>query len=179
MDVVHKEPYLFVKFLLNGFGKLFVILLECPGAEDFHFLRSAIKSSTVSKDFVFPAAISLSASASAFVQSKSLKYGGMVRAYLINSATASSVLFFWADFLYFSTSLKISSDRVIVNSLVPIYFLLFRENTIPLNYKSIFRDYLSLLPLIHPHPWYLLKVFVEGEDGKVVFDGKGSDRNIS
>jgi hypothetical protein len=41
---------------------------------------------------VFPAAISLSASASAFFQSKSLKYGGNVNAYLINSVTAAFVL---------------------------------------------------------------------------------------
>jgi len=97
VNVGLEVPYLLIKFSLNVFGKPLVILLEGIGAEDFHFLRSAIRSSTVSKDLVFPKAISLSASASAFVQSNDLKYGGIVRAYLTNSAIASSVLCFWVD----------------------------------------------------------------------------------
>src|SRR4030042_4927651 len=104
VNVGLEVPYLLIKFSLNVFGKPLVILLEGIGAEDFHFLRSAIRSSTVSKDFVFPAAIWVSASASAFVQSNALKYGGRVKAYLINSVKASSVLVFLADFLYLSIS---------------------------------------------------------------------------
>ena len=84
------------------------------GAEDSHFLRSKIKSSMESNDLVFPAAISLSASASAFSQLNSLKYGGRHNAYLINSATASSVVGLFADFLYRSISSKISSGIFIV-----------------------------------------------------------------
>ncbi len=136
-DVMNKKLNLFIKFLLNGDGKSFIILLEDSGAEDFHFLRSAIKSSTLSKDFVFPLAISLSASASAFGQSKSLKYGGRVRAYLINSATASSVLVFRADFLYFSISSMISSASVIVISRCAMVSLPLQQHTTPQGLKSI------------------------------------------
>src|SRR4030042_2949606 len=76
LDIVHKKLYLFIEFFLCSLGKPLVILLKGFGAGDYHFLRSAIKSSMESNDLVFPAAISLSASASAFSQSHSLKYGG-------------------------------------------------------------------------------------------------------
>jgi len=153
------------------------------GAEGFHFLRSAIKSSMESNDLVFPAAISLSASASAFSQLNSLKYGGRDNAYLINSATASSVVGLFADFLYRSISSKISSGIFIVNSRFAIFMFLLRQNTIQLAFKSIYtktcfkRDKTSLF--MHPHTRYMLKMLIEGEDTNVVFNGKGSNRNIS
>jgi len=73
VNIVHKKPYLFIEFFLRILGKPIVILLKGFGAEDSHFLRSAIKSSMESNDLIFPATISLSASASAFSQLKSLK----------------------------------------------------------------------------------------------------------
>jgi len=117
LDIVHKKLYLFIEFFLCSLGKPLVILLKGFGAEDYHFLRSAIKSSMESNDLVFPAAISLSASASAFSQLNSLKYGGRDNAYLINSVTASSVFSLFADFLYRSISSNTSSGIFIVTSL--------------------------------------------------------------
>ena len=102
---------------------------------------------------------------------------------MINSATASSVFGLFADFLYRSISSKISSGIFIVNSRFAVFMFLLRQNTIQLAFKSIYtknsfkRDKTSLF--IHPHTRNLMKVLVEGKDGKVVFDGKGSDRNIS
>src|SRR4030042_2585119 len=139
VNVGLEVPYLLIKFSLNVFGKPLVILLEGIGAEDFHFLRSAIRSSTVSKDFVFPAAIWLSASASAFVQSNALKYGGRGQAYLINSVTASSVFGFLADFLYLSISSMMSSAMVFVISRKTIAISLLHQHTIPKPVKSIYQ----------------------------------------
>lgn len=124
MNVVYEEPDFGSKLFLRKFGELFEIHLEAFGAEDVHFLRSEMRSSADLNDLVFPAAISLSASASAFFQSKSLKYGGNVKAYLSNSVTAFFVLLLCEAFLYFSISSKIVSDRVIVNSRVAMVFLL-------------------------------------------------------
>jgi len=128
-DVIDKEPYLIIEFFLCSLGKPLVILLKGFGAEDSHFLRSKIKSSMESNDLVCPAAISLSASASAFSQSNSLKYGGRVRAYLIKSLTASSVLVLLADFLYRSISSKMSSVNVIFNARVAILYSFYNKIT--------------------------------------------------
>src|SRR3989337_4602078 len=138
VSVIDKESYLFIEFFLYSLGKPLVILLKGFGAEDYHFLRSAIRSSMESNDLVFPAAISLSASASVFSQSNSLKYGGRDNAYLINSATASSVFGLFADFLYRSISSKTSSGIFIVNSRFAIFMFLLYQNTIPLDFKSIY-----------------------------------------
>jgi len=138
VDIVHKKLYLFIEFFLCSIGKPLVILLKGFGSEDSHFLRSAIKSSMESNDLVFPAAISLSASASAFSQLNSLKYGGRDNAYLINSATASSVFGLFADFLYRSISSNTSSGIFIVNSRFAIFIFLLRQNTISLVFKSIY-----------------------------------------
>jgi len=177
-----KSLILSSNFFCASLGKPLVILLKGFGAEDSHFLRSKIKSSMESNDLVCPAAISLSASASAFSQLNSLKYGGRDNAYLINSATASSVFGLFADFLYRSISSKISSGIFTVYSRFAIFMFLLRQNTIQLAFKSIYtnsfkRGKTSLF--IHPHPRYLFKVFVEGEDREVLFDGKGCDCNIS
>lgn len=124
MDVAHEKSDLVFKLFLRRLGELFEILLEDIGTEDFHFLRSERKSSMDLNDLVLPVAISLSASASAFFQSKPLKYGGSVRAYFINSVTASFVLLLCESFLYFLISSKVESDKVIVNSRDAIAFLL-------------------------------------------------------
>ncbi len=129
ITIGYKELYLFIKFSLDDPGKVLIILLKGVGTEDFHFFRSVIRSSTESNDLVFPAAISLSASASASSQLNSLKYGGRVRAYLISSETASSVSVFFADFLYRSISSNTSSVKVIVNALDAILYSF--DNKIP------------------------------------------------
>jgi len=46
ITIGHKEFYLFIKFSLDDSGKVLIILLEGIGTEEFHFFRSAIKSST-------------------------------------------------------------------------------------------------------------------------------------
>jgi hypothetical protein len=197
--VIDKESYLVIKFFLCSLRKPLIILLKSISAEDFHFLRSERKSSMESNDLVFPAAISLSASASAFSQLNSLKYGGRDNAYLINSATAASVFGLFADFLYRSISSKTSSGIFIVNSRLAIFLFLLRQDNTPLVFKSIYsidslkHDKnsspswldsdggcgLKKLSLINPHARNLLEVGVEGEDREVVFDDEGCDGNIS
>jgi len=36
----------------------------------------------------------------------------------------------------------------------------------------------GLRPFMEFHPWYLREVLVEGEEGKVVFDGDDGDENV-
>lgn len=181
-DVIDKETYLIIEFFLYSFRKPMIILLKGLGAEDPHFLRSAIKSSMESNDLVFPVAISLSASASASSQLNSLKYGERDNAYLINSATASSVFGLFANFLYCSISSKISSGIFIVNSRFAIFMFLLRQNTIPVAFESIYtkncfkRDKTSLF--IHPHARYLLEMFIQGENLKVMFDGEDCNEDV-
>ncbi len=138
IDVIHEEFDFAFKFFLGRSWKFFIILLKNFGSEDFHFLRSNKKSSADLNAFVFPAAISLSASASAFFQSNPLKYGGRVNAYLTSSATASPVLFLCSSFLYLFTSSRTLSDKVIVNSCVAIVLLLLIQNSIRIIPVSIY-----------------------------------------
>ena len=64
IDVVYRKLKLGIKFFLSGYWKSFVIFFKDFGPEDLHLLRSARKSSVDLNDFVFPDAISSSASAS-------------------------------------------------------------------------------------------------------------------
>ncbi len=154
--------------------KLFIILLEGFGAEDSHFLRSAIKSSTESNDLVCTAAISLSASASAFSKLNSLKYGGRDNAYLINSATASSMLGLFAYFIYRSISSNTSSGIFIVNSRFDIFMVLLCQKTIQSVFKSINAKnslkHAKNSLFIYPYSWNLFEVFIESEDKEKTTD---------
>lgn len=115
-DVLHKKPYLLFENILYMRRQLLKVLFKGFSADYPHALRSARNSSTVEKDFIFPAAMSSSASFSAFSQSKALKYGGSDRAYFISSTTAVLSSPMCVRFLKSAISLNTSSgiSRVIL-----------------------------------------------------------------
>ncbi len=126
LNVLDKKPYLFREKLLNMRGKLQEVLFKRFGPFNPHALRSARNSSTVEKDFTLPAAISASASSSAFSQSKRAKYGGSVRAYFISSRMAALSSVICACFLKSAISLRNSSgiSRVILWAVFTPHLLL-------------------------------------------------------
>jgi len=67
--VLQEEPQLIFKSLLDMCRQLPEVLFKGIGVVNPHALRSASRSSTEEKDFTLPAAISASASFSAFCQS--------------------------------------------------------------------------------------------------------------
>ena len=73
LNILDKEPDLFLEKLLYAGRKLLEVFLKRFGPVDPHALRSARNSSTDEKDFTFPAAMSASASSSAFFQSNRAK----------------------------------------------------------------------------------------------------------
>jgi len=117
-NILNEDAQFPIKKLLNAGGQLLVVLLEGCCKMDIHAFRSASKSSTEVKHATRPAAISASASASAFSQSKFRKYGGSVRAYLSSSKTAARVSVMLLLRLKFASSAAMSSgiSNVIVRS---------------------------------------------------------------
>ncbi|MCL5808901.1 MAG: hypothetical protein M1418_10265 [Deltaproteobacteria bacterium] len=116
--ILNEDAQFPIKKLLNAGGQLLIVLLEGFCKMDIHAFRSASKSSTEVKHATRPAAISASASASAFSQSKFRKYGGSVRAYFSSSKTAARVSLMLLFRLKFANSTAMSSgiSSVIVRS---------------------------------------------------------------
>ena len=85
LDVFHKKPDLFIKDFPDMMREFLIVILKRVCSDYFHAFRSVMSSSTDENSLTLPDAISRSASVSAISQSKSLKYGGSVNAYLISS----------------------------------------------------------------------------------------------
>lgn len=88
LNVFYKKPNLFLKGFLDMMWEFLIVLLKGVRSDYFHAFRSVMSSSTDENSLTLPDAISESASFSAISQSKSLKYGGSVNAYLISSYIA-------------------------------------------------------------------------------------------